>query len=210
MAQNVKETPKGIAEKLPQLAALAVTPSGLAPSSMKWELTEDVICSKVKELLVDFIPDIKEVTVETGRHGEPPQGFAWLPSRSSHVIDTSMENSALNRSVQHYSKELKEVIDKFCPKECKRLIADANPGTHLVGIPIDLERAFRVIFDVDGIYAAKATGNSQQIKSRLNLSAVYRPGDGNEKFGKLMYIEIEKSTSIRSRKKPRPTKGFNY
>lgn len=209
MAQNQKDTPKCNNEELSKLAALAVTPSGLAPSSMKWELTEDVICSKVKALLTDFIPDIKEVTVETSRHGDAPQGFAWLPSNSSHVIDTSMQNSALNRSVQHYSKELKEVIDKFCPKECKRLIADANPGTHLVGIPIDLQKAFRVIFDVDGIYAAKNTGN-QQIKSRLTLSAVYRPGDGNEKFGKLMYIEVEKSTSIRSRKKPRPTKGFNY
>ena len=209
MAQNQKEAPRGNNEQLAQLAALTVTPSCLAPSSVKWELSEDQICSKVKELLVDFVPDIKEVTVETGRHGEPPQGFAWLPSNSHHVIDTSMQNSALNRNLQNYSKELKEVIDKFCPKECRRLIADATPGTHLVGIPIDLQKAFRVIFDVDGIYASKTYGN-QQVKSRLNLSAVYRPGDGNEKYGKLMYIEVEKSTAFKSRKKPRPTKGFNY
>lgn len=207
MAQNQVQKAD---EKLVQLAALAVTPSGLAPSSMTWELTEDQVCSKVKDLLVDLVPDIKEVTVETGRHDEPPQGFAWLPSNSAHVVDTSMKSSALNKSIHSYSKELKELIDKYSPKDCKRLIADANPGTHLVGIPIDLQKAFRVIFDVDGIYAKNTYGSINQVKSKLSLSAVYHPGDGNEKFGKLMYIEIVKSTSIRSRKKPRPTKSFNY
>lgn len=189
------------------VSAIAVTMSGRAPSTVLWQYTETDICEDVMNLLKPLVGDIKDVTVEPKGKDEI-MAYAWLPSNSEHVIDKSTKNSVINRPIHSYSKELKELMDKYSPKDAKRLVADETSRGQLLGIPIDLYSAFRVIMDVEGKYAQDQVGNS--VKSRLQLTAIYRRGDDDEKRGRLAYLEVAKTTKHAASRKPKPVRNMRY
>ena len=196
-------------DDLSKVAAIAVTMTGRAPSTCTFQYTEENIREDVTKLLTALVPDIREVTLEVGnKASDHPEAFAWLPADSEHVIEKgSKQNNVIGKPIHSYSKALKELMDKYCPKDCKRLVSDATSNGRLLGIPLDLARVFRVLMDCDGNYAKTEYGTF--VKSNLTLIPTYRQGDGNER-GRLLYIEVTKSTSIRTARRPRPTKSMNY
>ena len=189
------------------VAAIAVTMSGRAPSTVVWQYTETDICEDVMNLLKPLVADIKDVTVEPKGKDEI-MAYAWLPSNSDHVIDKGTKNSVINRPIHSYSKELKELMDKYSPKDAKRLVADETSRGQLLGIPIDLYSAFRVLMDIEGKYAQDQVGES--VKSRLQLTAIYRRGEDDEKRGRLAYLEVAKTTKHAASRKPRPVRNMRY
>lgn len=189
------------------VAAIAVTMSGRAPSTVIWQYTETDICEDVKTLLTPLVPDIKDVTVEQVDK-DRLMAYAWLPSNSEHVVDKGTKNSVINRPIHSYSKELKELMDKYSPKDGKRLVADETSRGQLLGIPIDLYAAFRVLMDVDGKYAQEQTDHS--VKARLELTANFRKADDDDKRGRLAYLEVKKTTKHAASRKPRPVRSMRY
>ena len=186
------------------VSAIAVTMTGRAPSAVVWQYTEADICEDVKNLLKPLVSDITDVTIEPYEK-DKIMAYAWLSSNSDHVVDKSAKNMVINRPIHAYSKELKELMDKYCPKDQKRPVA--SDYGKLIGIPIDLFAVFRVLMDIDGKYAQDQVGNS--VKSNLQLNATFRKSD-DEKRGKLMYLEVIKTTKHAASRKPRPVRNMRY
>ena len=189
------------------VSAIAVTMSGRAPSSVIWQYTESDICEDVMNLLKSLVPDIKDVTVEPVNK-DMLMAYAWIPSNSDHVIDKGTKNTVINRPIHQYSKELKELMDKYSPKDCKRLVADETSRGQLLGIPINLYTVFCVLMDADGKYAQEQVGSS--VKSKITLTATFRKTDDDDKRGRLQYLEIAKSTKHAASRKPRPVRNMRY
>lgn len=189
------------------VSAIAVTMSGRAPSSVIWQYTESDICEDVMNLLKSHVSDIKDVTVEPVNK-DMLMAYAWIPSNSDHVIDKGTKNTVINRPIHQYSKELKELMDKYSPKDCKRLVADETSRGQLLGIPINLYTVFCVLMDADGKYAQEQVGSS--VKSKITLTATFRKTDDDDKRGRLQYLEIAKSTKHAASRKPRPVRNMRY
>lgn len=213
---NGAQTPKAAtgmtAEKFEHLKKMAppvYSISGYMPTTGTWKLTPEQIKSIVARIAKGFLSDISDVTLDVNHKNGRVAALVWIPSDSKHLRDTTTlsEISAIRKPIVRYSSELKEFMDKFCANDCKRTVNEES-GLPVVGIEVLLERFLRIEFDENGEQFAREFGTGK-FKTKLTLFAHFVKGDNSE-FGKLRYIQVEKSIkSDFDRFEPKPKKSFN-
>lgn len=192
--------------ELAKVAALAVTTTGRSPSAATWEYTVDQLEDDIMNLVKSLVPAIQNVTIEASTHTGAVMAFAWLPANSEHLVDNQMKGM-IGKPIQSYSKEVKEILEKYAPKDTKNVISpQKGTGNNLAGIPLDLRRVLGVLMDESGTYCKNTYGTS--VKSRLELRAIFR--EGNDKEKRLLGIAVTKNTTVNTHRRPKPNPNFRY
>lgn len=207
--ENTRNEASDVA-RLKAVGSLSFSQSGYAPSKTEWELTPDQVIDIVKKQSKAFIDDVDQVTLDVNYHNGRISAFVWIPKNSRHVCNNELRNSnsAINRSMTRYSKEIKEFMDKFCFENEKRIIS-ADEGVPLVGVRVAIERFMKIEFDENGIQYAERYGTKNQRKSIITLTGYYAKGDEG-RFGKLQYIVVSKRLKTRfSGYNPKPKRSYN-
>lgn len=193
-------------DALVDLTCLAVTTTGRRPSSVSWELTIDQIIEETSNLVKSLISQVTEVTIEVNQRTGNIMAFAWLPANSDHLIDTSMRNY-VGKSIPSFSKEVKELIEKFSPRETKSVIPpQKGTGNNLSAIPLDLRKVLSVLMDESGNYCKSQYGVG--VKSRLELRPIFHENAAKDR--KLVGISITKSTTVGHYRHPKPNPNFRF
>lgn len=193
-----------------RIGALSYAVHGYQAVSSEWDLTVDQIKEIILKITKGYIDDVQTATVEIDHRRGALYAYVWIPKDSKNITDNSLKsgNSSVNRSMTQFSKNIKEFMDKFCLKENKRLLP-ANDNS-LKGIEVAIERFMRVEFDENGFEYGKLIGQNYKRKAKLTLVPHFVDGDGDQRFGKLQYLEVSKrvNTSAAARD-PKPRKSFN-
>lgn len=179
---------------LVKLASMSYSVSGYVPVESVWKLTPEQIKNVVFRIAKSMLPDIDYVTLETNPKTGAIEAYVWLNNRSRHLRDntTMNEQSAIHRPITRYSHELKEFMGKFCAKDKARTVGETT-NYQVVGIEVLLERFLMIEFDANGEKYANEFGVNGKPQTRLRFGADYNKSN-DDKFGKLRYIEITKST----------------
>ena len=203
MGQNPNKT-KGNVD-VNKIAAPAITMTGCIPSDITWRFTPAEVKKHVIMVLENVFPNmtVEDVAIYLA-DGDRAGAIVKIPKDSKHLIDQNSKNLAIRTAIQNHSPELKELIEKYCPKNCKRLIPDQD--NRYYDIPIDLERVYTVIIDKNGEYAKDVLGNEQPFKSNLSMTVLKDRHD--PKIMKM--LEVTKTGKSVFRKEPRPVKNFNF
>jgi len=204
MSQNGKDL-----SQLEKFASLTYNPAGFLPSTAVFRLTLAQLKPVVLQCVKDFLSDAVNVTfITNGKTGEVAT-FVWIPSDSKHLRDESTlnERSAIKVPLTRYSSDLKEFMERFCYNDNKRVISEEN-GMHLAGIQIDLARIMKILFDERGNTFNKTFGGPR-VQTNIKLIPNYEKGRDGQNFGRLLYLEIRKSTkSGLEETEPHPKRSF--
>ena len=203
MAQNSNQNQN---VEINKIAAAAVTMTGRVPTDIVWRFTPADV---KKDILLIVNPVFGNLTVDDiglylTENGDRVGAMVKIPKDSRHIQDKSSKDLIINKPVYNYSGELKELMDRFCPKNAKKLIPDAD--NRYFDIPLDLERIYTVVIDKSGEYAKNMLKNEQPLKCNLQISVLRDRNDPK----RIKMLEVTKSTKSLSRKEPRPTKNFNW
>lgn len=199
---------KEINNDIMKIAAPSITMTGRMPSEVVWRFTPQDIKKDIlmiagglfKDLTMD---DIGIFVFEEGKYKKAGV-FIKIPKDSHHVQDNSAKDIIIKNPIFNTSKELKEFMDKYCPKNASKLIQDQDK--RYFDIAISLEKLYRVVLDVSGEYAKSKTGNETLYKTELGLDVIADAHDPD----RLKFLEIRKSGKTVFRKEPRPTKSYNF
>lgn len=212
MAQNFNNTNDRNTDfdRLKAVGGLTYSQNGYAPCKAEWELTPEQVIDIIKKQAKAFLDDVDQVTLDINYRNGHIAAFVWIPKASRHVCNNDLKNSnsAINRSMIRYSKEIKEFFDKFCFENEKRVIS-ADDGVPLVGIRVAIEKFMKIEFDENGTQYAEKYGTKNQRKTDLVLTSYFGKGDDG-RFGKLLYITVGKKLRNRfSGYAPKPKRSFN-
>lgn len=195
---------------LSRLGALPYSLHGYQAVGTEWDLTIDQIKEIITRISKGYIDDLQTVTVEVDHRRGALYAYVWIPKDSKNITDNSLKrgNSSVSRSMMQLSDSIKEFMDKFCLKENRRLLP-ANDNS-LKGIEVAIERFMKVEFDENGFEYAKQIGQEYKRKTRLLLVPHFVDGDGDQRFGKLQYLEVSKRVNTNfDARNPKPRKSFN-
>ena len=196
------------------MSRTAYNNGGHPPHESKFIYTYDQMIEVIEKNARVWLDDLTEATIEPTKDGKLA-AYVWIPRNSKHIVDNSLKNSnsAINASVQSYSPQMKEFMDKFCEKKMKRLI---NPNererSEIVGIEILLENLLCIEFDVTGYEFGKKFGDKYRKKTNIQIIPDFRPvdsSDGKKKYTKISNIAVIKYFGRRQTGSKRPTPCFN-
>ena len=197
-------------EQLIGISGTAYSISGYPPTTSTWELTADQITSIIKNHTKAWLDDVKDVTLDYNPKTGSLHAYVWIPKRSKHICDTELKanDSAINRTMTKYSKEMKEYLEKFCAKDRRRLVSEEK-GMDLAGIEVLIENFMYIEFDINGYEYAKQFGDSYKKKTDMQLKVQYdRVKDG--RYEKFLYLTVEKKLrSAFKTQTPKPKKSYN-
>lgn len=189
-----------------RIAAPAVTMTGRMPSDVTWRFTPlDV----KKDILMVIAPVFGDLTVDDvglflDESGNRCGAMVKIPKDSGHITDKTSKDLLVRNPIFSYSKELKELMEKYCPKNAQKLIQDVDK--RYFDIAIDLEKVYKVVLDTNGEYAKKQCGNEHAYKTELSVVTLRDRNDPK----RLKMIEVTKSGKSVFKKEPRPTKSYNF
>lgn len=192
------------ADDLAKIAALSVTTTGHAPSSVSWDFAKEELEENILTLMKSTVKSIQQVTIEPTHNYSAAMGFAWLPSNCDDLIDNEMRN-VIGKPVSKYSKDITELLEKYAPKDNKKVIP-GQKGSNLSAVPLDLKRVLSVLMDERGIYAQQEYGYS--VKAHLELNAIFRENRDNGKV--LTAIRVTKSTNTHRLQRPKVNQNFRF
>lgn len=196
-------------EQLVKIAPTAYSCSGFPPNSSEWEFTVDQVRQIIKTHAKTFLSDVADATVEANHDTGSIYGYVWIPKNSKNVCDNELntQNSAINRTMTKYSKELNEFMDKFCAKNRRRVVAAQDDP--LVGIEIRIDEIMKLELDEQGISYGKVFGDEYKKKTKITCYGEFAKAD-TKRFGKLCIIHVKKSmrTSYKF-SSPKPRKSYN-
>lgn len=196
---------------LARAGALPYTLHGYQSVSAEWDLTIDQIQEIITKITRGYLDDLQTVTIEVDHRRGALYAYVWIPKDSKNITDNSLKggNSSVNRSMTQFSKQIREFMDKFCLKENKRLLPAGNDNT-VKGIEVAIERFMKVEFDENGFEYGKLIGQNFKRKTKLTLVPHFVDGDGDQRFGKLQYLEVSKRVKTNfDTKNPKPRRSFN-
>lgn len=211
MAKDLKTLNEKEQQNVKSLMQMAYTVSGHEPSKVTWDYTVEQIRSFTKRILCDFVEDISQVTIEH----EPKTGaihcYAWINRNSHHLTDDSLKKESgglINYNMTSFSPKMKELMDKFCPKNNKKLFSDQSRNSNLSGLEINLERIFQIELDINGVQFSKEWGSRQNNKN-LEIVPSYRKGK-NGPFDNLDCISVSKrAKNSFTNNRPTPKKSYS-
>ena len=91
----------------------------------------------------------------------------------------------------------------------RRFFNDEN-NTHLVGIPILIDRMMNIILDKNGDKYANEYG-TKPVKTQIRLYANFSKGDDNHSYGRFRFLEVTKSINKEFfQREPKAKKSFKY
>lgn len=206
MGQNPNKPKSANNVDVNKIAAPAITMTGCVPSEVTWRFTPAEVKKYVVMLFEPLFPNMstEDVGIFLTDGGDRAGVMVKISKDSSHIVDKSSKDLAVKAPIYNQSPQLKEMMEKYCPKNCKRLIPDQD--NRYFDIALDLERVFTVIIDRDGNYAKDVTGNEQAYKCNLSLTVLTDRHD--QKVMKM--LEVKKTAKSVFRREPRPTKSFNF
>ena len=211
MAENVnKNITQEQAEHLKKIAGTAYSINGFAPTESGWKLTADQICQIIKTWTKDYLSDLSDVTIDVNHKTGAIYAYVWIPRQSKNICNNELNsgNSAINRTMLKYSKELKEYMDKFCAKEDRRIFSEER-NLPLAGIRVQIDRFMKLEFDENGNEYGKQFGEKFKRKTRIELTCNFAKGDDG-RFGKLQFLQVTKSVRNNfATLAPRPKKSYN-
>lgn len=196
---------------LARLGALPYTLHGYQSVSAEWDLTIDQIQEIITKITKGYLEDLQTVTIEIDHRRGALYAYVWIPKDSKNITDNTLKsgNSSVSRSMISFSKNIREFMDKFCLKENKRLLPAGNDNT-VKGIEVAIERFMKVEFDETGFEYGKQISQGFKRKTKLTLIPHFVDGDGDQRFGKLQYLEVSKRVKTNfDTKNPRPRRSFN-
>lgn len=189
-----------------RIAAPAVTMTGRMPSEVTWRFTPlDV----KKDILMVIAPVFGDLTVDDvalflDESGNRCGAMIKIPKDSGHITDKTSKDLLVRNPIFSYSKELKELMEKYCPKNAQKLIPDKD--RRYFDIAIDLEKVYRVVLDTNGEYAKKQCGTEHAYKTELSVVTLRDRNNPD----RLKMIEVTKSGKSVFKKEPCPTKSYNF
>lgn len=199
MADNTKND-------IMRIAAPSITMTGRMPSDLTWRFTPlDV----KKDILMVVESVIEDVTVDDiglflDESGNRVGAMVKIPKDSRHITDKTARDLLVRNPIFTYSKELKEMMEKYCPKNAQKLIPDADK--RYFDIAIDLEKVYTVVLDKNGEYAKQKCGTENAYKTQLSIAVLRDRNDPK----RIKMIEVIKSGKSVFKKEPRPTKSYNF
>ena len=210
MATNEIKLSPEIQEHLVKISGTSYSLSGYAPTKSGWELTAEQICNIIESHTKAWLPDVTDVTLDINHKTGSIYAFVWIPSKSKNLCNNELNsgNSAINRTLQSFSPQLREFMDKFCAKGDKRIFGeDSNQPKS--GMRVMIDRFMKLEFDESGYEFGKKFGDAYKKKTRIELTPHYSEGD-NSRYGKLNYLEVTKSVRNNfNTAKPRPKRSYN-
>ena len=211
MAENAKRTltPEQ-QEQLMKIGGTSYSISGYPPVSSTWKLTQDQICSIIKKHTKVWLNDVADVTLDINHKTGAIYAYVWIPKSSNHICDNDLNtgNSAINRTMMKFSSQLKEYMEKFCAKDRRRVFSEEK-NLPLAGIEVRIEAFMKIEFDENGYEYGKQFGEANKKKTQILLTCNFAKDDDG-RFGKLMYLKVEKTLkSVYNSMSPRPKKSYN-
>ena len=189
-----------------RIAAPSITMTGRMPSDLTWRFTPlDV----KKDILMVVQPVFGDLTVDDiglflDESGNRVGAMVKIPKDSQHITDKTSRDLLVRNPIFSYSKELKELMEKYCPKNAQKLIPDADK--RYFDIAISLENVYKVILDANGEYAKQKCGTENAYKTQLSVAVLRDRNDPK----RIKMLEVTKSGKSVFKKEPRPTKSYNF
>jgi len=188
-----------------KVAATSLTLTGRAPSTLEWLFPVADVKKDIASVLNTVIPEIRpEDDIDLFFSGENRvSGVVKISKENRNLQDKSNKDIILQKPLYKASPELKEIMEKYCPSNNRKLIKDED--NRFLDLELDLERVYNVLMDTSGEYAKDITGAENAIKTRITITAVVSKDDPK----RIRFIEIKKAPKGVRSKGPRPTKSFN-
>lgn len=189
-----------------KLVAPSITMTGRMPSDVVWRFTPTDVMKDIVMIASGLFKDltIDDVALFLSKDGGKVGAMIKIPKDSHHVQDTSAKDIIIKNPIFNTSKELKEFMEKYCPKDATKLIPDQDK--RYFDIAIDIEKIYKVVLDVNGEFAKSKTGNETAYKTQLRIETLRDSRNPD----RLKFIEVTKSGKSVFKKEPRPTKSYNF
>lgn len=183
---------------------------GYQPSAGEWRLTLEQVKEIIFNITKTYLDDIREATVEIDHSKGNLYAYVWIPTRSKHITnnDLNVGNAAVRKSMIVYSTQMKEFMEKFCDKNCRRLLPEEHDND-IRGIEVNIAKFMKIEFDENAFEYGKITKDAFKRRTRISLRANFLSGDDG-RYGKLQFLEVRKEvkSSIQNYQ-PRPRRSYN-